>query len=107
MLPARVGDLAGGAGVDQHQLGAGVHHQRGERYRQYARRQECRGERLIHLRAAGIAHELVVDRQIPDAVVKCGELIAAEIVPINSGALRFGRRHRRTGRQRQRRCAGG
>ena len=54
-------------------------------------------------RAAGIADELVVDRQIPDAVVKRSELVVAELVAIDAGALRAGhgrggaRAHRQRG----------
>src|SRR4029077_17824348 len=79
--------------------------QRRERYWQDAWRKECRGERLIHLRTAGIAHEFVVDWQIPDAVEKCSDLIAAEIVPIDSGALNVGCRSGCGGWQRQSRRA--
>ena len=53
------------------------------------RRQKCSGERVVDLGAARIADEFLVDRHKPDAVIKRGELIAAEIVAIDAGALRL------------------
>ncbi len=94
-----VGDLACSPGIDQHQLCAGVHQQRRERYGQDLRRQERGGERVVDFGAARVADEFLVDRHIPDAVIERGELIAAEIVAIDAGALRRSRRcARRRGR---------
>ena len=85
-----VGDLAGGAGVDQDELRSGVDQQHGERHRQDVGRQERRGERRIDRGAVGVAHELVVDLERPQAVIERGELSIAELVAIDAGTLREG-----------------
>src|SRR5262245_6549123 len=86
----RVGDLACSSGVDQHQLCAGVHQQCRERDGQSSGREKCGSERVVDFGGAGIADEFLVDRHIPYAVIKCGELITAEVVTIDAGALRCG-----------------
>ena len=40
-------------------------------------------------RAAGVANEMLVDRQKPDAVIERGELVVAELVAISAGPLRL------------------
>ena len=82
-----VRDLTGGPCIDQDQLPSCVHQQRREGYRQYAWRQECRSERLVDFRTAGVAHEFVIDRQVPDAVKKRGELEITQFEAVNTWSL--------------------
>ena len=94
--------LTAGAGIDQDELRAGIDGERRERDRQRVGREEVVGERLLHVRPGGVAHELVVDLAVPDSVVDRGQLIAADLVAIDAGRLLAGRgRGRRRGSGRQ------
>src|SRR5262249_46819247 len=64
-----------------------------ERKRQLVGRQEIVGERLLHVAPWRVAHELLVDRPEPGAVVQGGELVAADLVAVDAGRLSAGRRH--------------
>jgi hypothetical protein len=82
-----VGDLTGGAGVDQDQLRAGVDQKHGERNRQDIGRQEHGSERAIDRGVVGVADELLVDLDGPQPVVQRGELVIAELAAIDARSL--------------------
>jgi hypothetical protein len=100
-----VDNLTGCPGVDEHQLRPCVYQQCGERYRQHARWQERRGERLVDLGDAGVAHKFIVDRKVPDAVEQRGKLKIAKLQTIDTWSLCSG--EGRLGFGRHSKCGGG
>ncbi|MGY4428210.1 hypothetical protein ACVWWO_000687 [Bradyrhizobium sp. F1.13.1] len=90
-----IGDTV--AGIDQHELGAGVDELRVERYRDHALRHVgrlARGQRFLLRR---VDDELVRHRESTRTVIDRGALVAADLVAVEARRLRAGLRHRGIG----------
>ena len=88
-------DLTAGAGVDQHNLLAGIDDQRREWRRELVDRHERSGERVLDFSERRVADEFVGDRPVPDAVIERGQLECSDPVAINAGG-RFADGRRRS-----------
>ena len=95
-----IGDTV--AGVDQHELGAGVDELRVERHRDHALAHVgrlARGQRFLLWR---VDDELVRHRESARTVIDRGALVAADLVAVEARRLRPGLRHRGIGNGRPR-----
>ena len=91
-------DLAAGAGVDKHELAAGVDDQGREWRRQLVGGHERGGERALHFGERRVVDEFLRDRAVPDAVIERGQLEGADPVAVDAGRLLAGGRLRGSGR---------